>query len=347
MIQTATAENATAQRLFEKLKGVAVGTSGPYTWERCVELAPLVDEINRLKHEKNAVILTHYYVHPEITVAVGDFVGDSYKLAKDAKSTNASIIVFAAVKFMAETAKCLNPDKEVLVPSKQNGCSLADAITAERVRELRREFPEHTFVCYINTSAAVKAVCDVCVTSSNVYDIVQRIPSDKIYFLPDKLMGENVQDEMKRRGVQKDVQIFSATCYVHQQYDPERVLRLRGKYPGLKVLSHPECSPDVIRHADHVASTKGMMQYLRDTDAEAYLLLTECGLAGRAQVEMPGKTFIGPCVECRYMKSNAMQDILRVLRAPDEDDRIVLSDDVREGALRCINAMFHYAEMSG
>lgn len=347
MIQATTEANPTAERLYEKLRSVSVGTSGPYTWERCVEMAPVVDEINRLKREKNAVILVHYYVHPEITVGVGDFVGDSYKLAKDAKSTTASVIVFAAVKFMAETAKCLNPEKDVLVPSKINGCSLADAITADQVRDLRRQFPEHTFVCYINTSAAVKAACDVCVTSSNVYDIVQRIENDKIYFLPDKLMGENLQDEMKRRGVKKDVQIYSATCYVHQQYDPDRVVRLRQKYPGLKVLSHPECSREVIAHADHVASTKGMMQYLRETDAEAYLLLTECGLAGRAQVEMPKKIFIGPCVECRYMKSNSLQDILRVLRNPDSEDRIEIDGEVREGALRCINAMFRYAEMAG
>ncbi|MCE9615760.1 MAG: quinolinate synthase NadA [Lentisphaerae bacterium] len=347
-MSTATATGSpTAERLYEKLRNVAAGTSGPYSRERCAELAPVVDDINRLKRERNAVILVHYYVHPEITVGVGDFVGDSYKLAKDAKSTTADLIVFVAVRFMAETAKCLNPEKTVLIPSKLNGCSLADAISAERVRQLRQQFPQHTFVCYINTSAAVKALCDVCVTSSNVYDIVQRIENDRIYFLPDKLMGENVQDEMKRRGVRKDVQIFDATCYVHQQYDPERVQRLKAKHPGLKVLSHPECSPEIIAHADHVASTKGMMQYLRDTDAPAYLLLTECGLAGRAQVEMPGKTFIGPCVECRYMKSNSLQDVRRVLRAPEADDIVEVAPDVRQGALRCINAMFRYAEMAG
>lgn len=343
---TATAES-TAETLYEQLKPVSVGSGSNYTLERCREMAPLIDEINTLKREKNAVILTHYYVHPEITSGVGDFVGDSYKLAKDAKGTDADIIVFAAVKFMAETAKILNPDKTVYVPSKTNGCSLADAITDEDVRRLRDEYPEHIFICYINTSAAVKAECDVCVTSSNVYDIVERLPTDKIYFLPDKLMGENVQDEMKARGVDKDVQIYSATCYVHQQFDLDRVQRLKGKYPGLKVLSHPECSPDIIAEADHVASTKGMMQYLRETDDEAYLLLTECGLAGRAQVEMPHKEFIGPCVECRYMKSNRLEDILRVLKNPDEEDQIEIDADVRERALSCINAMFTYAEMKG
>ncbi|MDA0991093.1 MAG: quinolinate synthase NadA [Verrucomicrobia bacterium] len=338
---------ATAEALYQQLKPVSVGSDGAFTLERCREVAPLVDEINALKREKNAVILTHYYVAPEITAGVGDFVGDSYKLAKDAKSTNADIIVFAAVRFMAETAKALNPEKQVLIPSKTNGCSLADAITDAQVRELKAQFPEHTFVCYINTSAAVKAECDVCVTSSNVYDIVERLPTDKIYFLPDKLMGENVQHEMLKRGVQKDIQIYDATCYVHQQYDVDRVERLKSKYPGLKVLAHPECSPTIIERADFVASTSGMMNYLRQTDDEAYLLLTECGLAGRAQVEMPHKSFIGPCVECRYMKSNRLEDILRVLKNPDPDDIVDISDAVSDGALRCIEAMFHYAEMKG
>lgn len=281
---------------------------------------------------------------PEITSGVGDFVGDSYKLAKDAKGTDAKIIVFAAVKFMAETAKILNPDKIVYVPSKTSGCSLADSITAEVVCRLRDGHPGYTFVCYINTSVAVKAECDVCVTSSNVYDIVERIPNDKIFFLPDKLMGENLQDEMKARGVDKDIQIYDATCYVHQQYDLDRVQRLKRKYSGLKVLSHPECSPDIIAESDYVSSTKGMMQYLRNTDYEAYLLLTECGLAGRAQVEMGHKKFIGPCLECRYMKSNQLEDILRVLKDPDEGDRIEIDFDISKRALACINEMFAYAE---
>ncbi len=337
---------STADTLYEKLRTVEFGSGGPFSRERCAEMAPVVDAINALKKEKNAVILTHYYVDPQIVSGVGDFVGDSYKLAKDAKGTDADIIVFAAVKFMAETAKVLNPEKQVLVPSKFNGCSLADAVTDADVRRLRQEFPEHTFVCYINTTAAVKAECDVCVTSSNVYDIVERLPTDKIYFLPDRLMGLNVRDEMERRGVKKDIQLYDATCYVHQKFDPDRIDRLRRKYPAVKVLAHPECAPDVIAEADFVASTKGMMQYLRDTDYEAYLLLTECGLAARAEVEMPDKHFVGPCTECRYMKSNTLQDILRVLQQPDPDDVIEIDAHVRDGALRCIENMFTYAEMA-
>jgi len=335
----------TAEKLYEQLKDVQSGTSGPYSRERCGQMAPLVDEINRLKKEKKAVILAHSYVHPEIIYGVSDFTGDSYKLSKDAKATDADLIVFVAVRFMAETAKVLNPGKEVRIPSRLSGCSLADSITGNDVRRLKKEHPDFTFVCYINTSAEVKAECDVCVTSSNVYDIVERIPSDKIYFLPDKLMGENLQDEMKRRGVQKEILLYEGNCYVHAEYDAGRVSRLRKQYPELKILSHPECSRDIIQQSDCVASTSGLMNYMRKDDTgSAYLLLTECGLAGRAQVEMPGKVFIGPCLECKYMKSNSLEDIRRVLLHPGPEDIIEVSSEVRQGALRCIQAMFRYAE---
>lgn len=335
----------TAEKLYEKLKDVQSGTSGPYSKERCEQMAPLVDEINRLKKEKNAVILAHSYVHPEIIYGVGDYTGDSYQLSKDAKATEADVIIFVAVKFMAETAKALSPDKEVRIPIRLSGCSLADCITGADVRRLKKENPGFTFVCYINTSAEVKAECDVCVTSSNVYNIVERIPSDKIFFLPDKLMGENVQDEMKRRGVQKEIRLYEGNCYVHAEYDAGRVSRLRRKYPEIKILSHPECSRDIIEQSDVVASTTGLMDYMRqDKTGSAYLLLTECGLAGRAQVEMPGKTFIGPCLECKYMKSNSLEDIRRVLVNPDPEDIVEISPEVREGSLRCIDTMFRYAE---
>jgi quinolinate synthase len=308
-------------------------------------MAPLVDEINRLKKEKNAVILVHSYVHPEIIYGVGDFTGDSYQLSKNAKEADADLIIFVAVRFMAETAKALNPGKEVRIPSRLSGCSLADSITGEDVRRLKAAHPDFTFVCYINTSAEVKAECDVCVTSSNVYNIVERIPSDKIYFLPDKLMGENLQDEMKRRGVKKEIRLYEGNCYVHAEYDAGRVDRLRKKYPEIKILSHPECSRDIIEQSDVVASTTGMMDYMRqDEKGSAYLLLTECGLAGRAQVEMPGKTFIGPCLECKYMKSNSLEDVRRVLLNPEPEDLIEITPEIREGSLRCIDAMFHYAE---
>jgi quinolinate synthase len=178
--------------LYDKLKSIK--TDNPlceYTKERCERLAPLIHAIQDLKSEKNAIVLAHSYVHPDIIYGVADFCGDSYGLAVEAKKTDADIIIFPAVRFMAETAKILNPDKIVIDPNPHSGCSLADSIDSETVYRLREQYPSHTFVCYINTTAAVKAACDICVTSSNAFHIIEKIPNDKIYFLPDKLMGQN------------------------------------------------------------------------------------------------------------------------------------------------------------
>ena len=335
----------THEVLYDKLKHVKIGGSTcRYTMEKCAELTPLINDINRLKAEKNAVILAHSYVSPEIIYGVADFSGDSYGLSKDAMGTRADIIVFAAVKFMAETAKILNPDREVYIPGRDNGCSLADSITADDVRQLRKTHPDFAFVCYINTTAEVKAECDVCVTSTNVYDIIERFPSDKIFFVPDKLMGENVIEALQQRGVNKDIRLWDGTCYVHEEYDPEMVTFLRGEYPEIKVLSHPECSPGVVHESDFVGSTSQLLNYVRESDGHTFLMLTECGLTARIQVEMPEKTFVGTCTMCKYMKSNTLEDILRVLEDPDDIDRIDLDDETMKQARRCIKAMFAYAE---
>jgi quinolinate synthase len=335
----------TAEELYEKLKHCKIGgTTCRFSLERCQKLVPLINDINRLKKEKNAVILAHSYVSPEIIYGVADYTGDSYGLSKDAMNTDAETIVFVAVKFMGDTAKILNPEKEVLIPSELNGCSLADSITGEQVRTLRSEYPDHTFVCYINTTADVKAECDVCVTSSNVYDIVERIPNDKIYFLPDRLMGENIIEEMARRGVKKDIALWDGTCYVHEDYDPEIITYLRMEHPKLRVLSHPECSPNVLKDSDFIGSTTQMLNYVKTHEADAYLMLTECGLISRLEVEAPDKTFVGTCTMCKYMKSNTLEDIKRVLEKPEEKDRIVFDEAVRLRALQCINKMFEYTE---
>jgi len=338
-----TKEKITAQQLYDKLKNVKVGgTVCHYSLKKCEEMVPTINEIIDLKEEKNACILAHSYVSPEIIYGVSDFVGDSYKLSKDAMSTTAGTIVFAAVRFMGETAQILNPEKEVLVPGLLDGCTLADSITAEQVKELRKEFPEHTFVCYINTTAQVKAECDVCVTSANVYTIVQNIPNDKIYFLPDKLMGQNLIAEMERRGIKKDIQYYPGTCYVHEEYDPEQIFRIRTEYPDVKVVSHPECTPEVCRDSDFVGSTSQMFRYMKDSPHQKFLMLTECGLSARLQVELPEKQLVGSCTLCRYMKSNTLQDILRVLKNPGARDRVVLDEATRKNALKCIEAMFRY-----
>lgn len=342
-----TIEHITAKKLHDILKNIKVGGSVcQYSLKKCEELAPIINEINELKAEQNAVILAHSYVTPEITYGVADFVGDSYALSKDAQSTTADKIIFAAVRFMGDTAKILSPEKEVLIPGLLDGCTLADSITGAQVRELRRQFPDYTFVAYINTTAEVKAECDVCVTSANVYTVVAKIPNDKIYFLPDKLMGQNLVNEMKARGLKKDIKYYHGTCYVHEEYSIEEVNRVRLEYPDAKIVSHPECKPEIVAASDYVGSTAQMLKYMRQTQAKEFLMLTECGLSSRLQVEFPDKKLVGSCRLCKYMKSNTLQDILRVLKNPTDRDRVVLDESIRMRALKAIEAMFFYTEGS-
>lgn len=340
-----TKEHITAEKLYETLSKVRVGASVcHYSLKKCEEFIPLINEINDLKKEKNAVILVHSYVSPEILYGVGDFAGDSYGLSKNAMETEAQTIVFAAVRFMGETAKILNPNKDVLLPGKEDGCTLADSITAEDVKKLRAQFPEHTFICYINTTAEVKAECDVCVTSSNVYDIVQNVPSDKIYFLPDKLMGQNLVNEMKRKGVQKDIRYYDGTCYVHEEYDMEQLFKIKTEFPDVKVVSHPECNTDICENSDFVGSTAQMLDYMKTAEAQEFLMLTECGLSSRLQVEFPNKKLVGSCTLCKYMKSNTLEDILRVLKDPQPSDYASISDETIKKARICVDAMFQHTE---
>jgi len=335
----------TAEELYHKLKNVRVGGSVcQYSLKKCGELVPLVNAINALKTEKDAVILVHSYASPEIIYGVADFVGDSYKLSRDAMMTKAKVIVFVAVRFMGETAKIVNPDKEVLVPARDPGCTLADSITAAQVRQLRQEFPDYTFVCYVNTTAEVKAECDVCVTSANVYQVVERIPSDKIYFLPDKYMGMNLKNEAARRKLKKDIRYFSGVCYVHEEYTREQIMKIRTEYPGAKIVSHPECNAEVVANSDFVGGTEQMLDYMRKTKAKQFLMLTECGLSARLQSEFPDKELVGSCTLCKYMKSNTLEDILSTLKSPKPSERIVIDENVRVRALGCLEAMFRYAE---
>ncbi|HOW36532.1 MAG TPA: quinolinate synthase NadA [Candidatus Omnitrophota bacterium] len=335
----------TAAQLYKKLKNVRIGgTVCHYSLKKCQEYTPLINAINRLKQEKNAVILVHSYVSPEIVYGVADFVGDSYALSKDAMNTTADTIVFVAVKFMGETAKILNPKKQVLMTAPEGGCTLADAITAAQVRRLRKKFPKYTFVCYINTTAEVKAECDVCVTSSNVYEIVANIPNKKIYFLPDKYMGDNLRYEMRHRGIRKDVQFFNGTCYVHEDYTPDQIFQIRTEYPNAKIVSHPECAPEVCANSDFVGSTAQILDYMFKSRSKEFLMLTECGLSSRLQVEVPHKKLVGSCTLCKYMKSNTLEDILRVLKNPARRDIITVKESVRRRALKCVQAMFTYTK---
>lgn len=334
-----------ANQLYEKLKDIKVGSPlCRFTEDLCADLLPVISRIEELKREKNAIILAHNYVAPQILYSVADHTGDSYGLSKKARESQADVIVFAAVRFMAETAKILNPGKTVLDPNPDGGCSLADGINAGDVRRLRAQYPEHTFVCYINTTAAVKALCDVCVTSSNVYTIVERIENDKIFFLPDRLMGENVINHLQKRGIRKNIEVYDGTCYVHEEYAPESIDQVRGNYPGVEILVHPECNSGVVAKADYVGSTTGMLDHVRSSGSDKFFLLTECGLTGILQSEFPKKEFVGTCTTCRYMKSNSLEDILHTLENPRPASIIELDPEVQAKALHCVERMFHYAE---
>ena len=301
----------TAKELHNKLKDIRMGNPlCQFTEQNCENLLPIIQRIEELKLEKNAIILAHNYVAPQILYSVADHTGDSYGLAKKARESNAAVIVFASVRFMAETAKILNPDKVVLDPNPDGGCTLADGITAEDVKNLRTQFPDHTFVCYINTTAEVKALCDTCVTSSNVYKVIERIKNDKIYFLPDRLMGENVK-----------------------QY-----------FTDVEILVHPECRPSVVDKADYVGSTSGMLDYVRRSERKKFFLLTECGLTGILESEFPEKKFVGTCMTCRYMKANSLEHILHALEKPNPSNIIELDPRIQKNALRCVEKMFFYTE---
>ncbi|ACB74073.1 quinolinate synthase NadA [Opitutus terrae] len=344
MIATDDTIEAEAERLLRLLMHVDCDPHGR-TWNlaTCREIAPLTLEINRLKREKDAVILTHSYVEPEIIYGVGDFKGDSYYLSEKARESKAKVIVFAGVVFMAETAKILSPNALVVVPDRGSGCSLADSITGEEVRRLKQLYPDATVVCYINSTAEVKAESDVCVTSGNVYDIVANLPAKRILFVPDRLMAQNVRAEMKKRGVAKEIISSDGTCVVHDEFTPAQIAEARAQFPGLKVVAHPECTPEVAAVADFVGSTGAMLSYVKTTNAPYFLMLTECGLVGRLEVEAPEKNFIGGCRLCPYMKMNTLEKVRQALVAPRPEQIITLDEGLRRRALRCIERMFELA----
>jgi len=335
---------AEAVRLLRLLLHVECSTGRKWNIETCREIAPLTLEINSLKQEKNAVILTHSYVEPEIIYGVGDFKGDSYYLADQARKAKADVIVFAGVLFMAETAKILSPEALVVVPDRESGCTLADSINGEDVRKLRALYPDAAVVCYINCSAEVKAESDVCVTSSNVYNIVAGLPQKRIVFVPDRLMADNIRTELANRGIDKEIISSDGTCVVHEEFTTAQIAEARRTFPGLKIVAHPECTEEVAQLADFLGSTGEMMKYVRSTDAPYFLMLTECGLVSRLIVEDPEKSFIGGCRLCPYMKMNSLLKIRDALKNPQPDQVISLEEDLSRRATKCIERMFELAD---
>lgn len=336
--------DAEAHRLYGLLAHVSKTRGEKWTLQECAQLAPYTLEINRLKKEKNAVILAHSYTTPDLVYGVADFRGDSFQLAQQARQTTADTIVFAGVWFMAETAKILNPTKQVVIPAGRAGCTLADSMTAADVQKLRAAHPGVPALCYINSSAEVKAQCDACVTSGNVFDIAQKMPGDKLIFVPDMLMAQNIEIELKRRGTPKAIIASGGSCCVHDKYTPQDVEKLRADHPGIVVLAHPECAPQVCALCDYVGSTKGMADFIARSTATKFGLLTEQGLVNRLEAEHPAKQFFWPFGVCGYMKKNNLLNTLRALVEPRPEQVVQVDGAVAQAAQKSIEKMFELSK---
>jgi len=313
-----------------------------YTPELCAEIAQKLDRIVELKRERNAVLLAHNYQRPEI-FEVADYTGDSLGLSLMASEvTSADVIVFCGVHFMAETAKVVNPSKTVLLPNLKAGCSLSDTADAddlaERLLTLRATHNDLGVVCYVNTTAAVKALCDAVCTSSNAVEVVAAMPNETILFLPD----QNLAAYVARQLPGKNIIPWDGYCYVHQEIEPESITSVRNMHPGLMVLVHPECRDDVVKMADAALSTAGMVKYARESSATEFLAVTECGLSDLLAIEAPGKHFYRACKICRFMKMITLDDIITCLE--NLQPEITLPEDVRLGAESAIRRMFELTD---
>ncbi len=315
--------------------------------------AELVYEINRIKKERGAIILGHNYMEAALFQTVPDIVGDSLELARAAAKTNADPIVFCGVRFMAETAKILNPDKTVLLPAQKAGCSLAASITAEDVRTLRNQFPGIPIVTYINTYADVKAECDACCTSSNAHKIVESFKSQTVIFIPDEYLAQNVARETNKHIIfpTKDLKITTSQpnfeytligwhgkCEVHEKFSVDDIKNLRSQFPDVMILAHPECSPAVVEHSDFSGSTTKMIEHIKKTNAPRYVLLTECSMADNIIAENPEKEMVRLCsIRCPHMNEITLEDTLNALR--NNQYIIEVPEDIRVRAKKAIDRM--------
>ena len=294
----------------------------------------LIEKINKLKKEKNAVVLAHCYQNVEID-EVADYVGDSLFLSQMAAKTNADIIVFAGVYFMAQTAKILNPNKKVLLPRLESGCRMADMITLEQLREFKSKFPKIPTVCYINSTAEVKSECDMCCTSSNAIKIVESLHADEILFLPDTYLGKWVEAQL---GNVK-INTYPGFCPTHVQIRPKDVENAREKYPNALVLAHPECHQSVSSIADYVGSTTGIMKFAAESKNKQFIIATEKGVVDRLKRDYPEKEFflVKDSVICPNMKWNTLNDIYNALDR--EEHEINVDKEIASKAIACIDRM--------
>ena len=294
--------------------------------------APLIEKINKLKKEKDAVILAHNYQTPEIYHGVADISADSLALALEAAKTKAQIIILCGVHFMAETAKLMSPNKKVLLPDMKAGCSLSSSVTGNDVRLLKKKYPGVPVVSYVNTSADVKAETDVCCTSANAVKIVQSLGVKKVIFLPDDFLAKYVAS-------QTDVEIISwkGICIVHDQFNENEINNIRKNNPGIKIIAHPECPPDVIKASDFAGSTSGMIKYVKDNQPKKVMMVTECSMSDNIQIDNPNVEFIRPCNLCPHMKRITLPKILDCLRK--ESNEILMSEETIKKAKKSVVRM--------
>ena len=311
--------------IFEKVKHVIPEIEWPVH-------APYVDEILRLKKERNAVILAHNYMTPQIFHGVADLTGDSLALARMATEVEADVIILCGVHFMAETAKILNPSKTVLIPDPNAGCSLASSITGADVRLLKEKYPGVPVVSYVNTTADVKAETDVCCTSSNAVEVVESLGVDRVIFLPDQYLGKYV-------ATQTDVELilWEGQCEVHERFTGDEVNRYRKGNPGVVVLAHPECPPDVLEAADYVGSTSGMIHYVDDERPAKVVMVTECSMSDNVAVEFPDVEFVRPCNLCPHMQRITLPKILRSLQTLEHE--VIVDPEMAEKAKASVERM--------
>lgn len=315
-------------------------------FQRIMEKSELISEINRLRKEKNAVILAHYYQEPDIQ-DIADFVGDSLALAKKAAETDAELIAFCGVHFMAETAKILNPNKKVVLPDMKAGCSLADGCPPDAFREFKAKYPGHQVVTYINCSAEIKTMSDWVCTSSNAKKIINAIPKDQpIIFAPDQNLGKYLIKETGR-----DMVLWKGSCIVHEAFSIEKLLDLYKQYPNAKIAAHPESETHVLNVAHYVGSTSGILNYIKtQEETDTFIIATEAGILHKMAQDNPEKTLIPApaeedntcaCSECHFMKMNTLEKLYRCLR--DESPEIILDEKIMQEALAPIERMLEFS----
>jgi quinolinate synthase len=334
----------TYQQMKAKLSGIVPDFELRYK-------AELADEINRLKVERNAVILGHNYMEPALYNSIPDYTGDSLELSRKAAQTDKDIIIFCGVRFMAETAKILNPGKTVLLPAEKAGCSLAASITAEDVRKLKVQFPGVPVVTYVNTYADVKAESDVCCTSSNAAAVVESLGTSTVIFLPDEYLAKNVARETGKHiifptltpgqeATELDYQLvgWHGRCEVHEKFTVEDIAAVRQQFPDVVILTHPECSPEVVAASDFSGSTKAMIHYVEQTSAPRYLLLTECAMGDNIAAANPDKDMLRLCsVRCPHMNQITLEDTLASLKYTQYV--IEVPEDIRVRAAKAVERM--------